>query len=62
VSLPTPLTAAEAAKVLRTGVWTVVKLCRDGDLPASKPGKSWLIDPSDLRAYIDASSNQRKAS
>lgn len=55
---PTYLTAAEAAKVLRVGPWQVIKLCRDRDLPATKPGKSWLIDPADLDAYLAAHSNQ----
>ena len=56
------LTAAEVAKVLRVGVFTAIELCRTGALRASKPGKSWLIDPADLRAYLDAHSNQRDAS
>ena len=58
------LTAAEAATILRVTTWQAVKLCRDGELPATKPGKSWLIDPTDLRAYMDRHSNmaERRAS
>jgi excisionase family DNA binding protein len=51
------LTADEAAEVLRIGPFQVVLLCRTGQLRASKPGKSWLIDPADLRAYLDAHRN-----
>lgn len=56
------LTAAEAAEVLRVGPWQIIKLCRDKELPATKPGKSWLIDPVDLDAYLAQHSNQREAS
>lgn len=51
------LTAAEVADVLRIGVFSAIELCRTGRLRASKPGKSWLIDPADLRAYLDAHMN-----
>lgn len=53
------LTAAEVSPVLRVGPWRVVQLCQSGELPASKPGKSWLIDPADLRAYLAKHSNQQ---
>lgn len=52
------LTADEAGEILRIGPFQVVVLCRTGQLRASKPGKSWLIDPADLRAYLDAHRNQ----
>lgn len=51
------LTAPEVAAKLRIGVWSVVALCRSGELPATKPGQKWLIAPSDLQAYIDAGRN-----
>jgi excisionase family DNA binding protein len=51
------LTAAEAAEVLRITPIQAVKLCRRGELRATKPGKSWLIDAEDLDAYLDAHSN-----
>lgn len=56
------LTAHEVADLLRIGPYQVVILCRTGALRASKPGKSWLIDPADLRAYIEASRNDTEAS
>lgn len=56
---PAFLTAAEAAEILRTSPWVVVKLCRESALRATKPHKSWLIDPEDLAAYIEASRNDK---
>jgi excisionase family DNA binding protein len=56
------LTAAEAAEILRTSPWVVVKLCREKALRASKPHKSWLIEPADLDAYIAAHTNDKAAS
>jgi excisionase family DNA binding protein len=53
------LTAEEVADVLRIGPYQVIKLCREGRLPASKPGKSWLIDPESVRDYLAEHSNQR---
>lgn len=53
------LTSSEAAAKLRVGPWQVVELCRTGELPAYKPGKTrkWLIDPADLAAYIASGRN-----
>lgn len=59
--LPRYLTAAEAAEVLRVKPWEVSKLCKDKLLPATKPGLKWLIDPADLRAYINAAANKGAA-
>lgn len=56
------LTAAEAAEILRTRPMSVVALCREGVLPATKPQKHWLIRQADLDAYLEAHSNQRAAS
>lgn len=55
------LTSAEVAEVLKTSVWEVTLLCRDGKLKASKPGKKWLIDPAGLRDYLDRHSNTATA-
>lgn len=51
------LTAPEVADVLRVDAWAVVKLCREGKLSATKPGKKWLITPAALEAYIAAGRN-----
>lgn len=58
VSEPDLLTPAEAATRLRVKPWSVTKLCRAGDLRATKPGKSWLIQRTDLEAYIEAHYNR----
>ena len=54
MALPNLLTAAEAAGVLRMTPWEVRRKIRDGKIPATKPGRAWLIDEDDLAAYIDA--------
>lgn len=59
---PTYLTAAEVAEILRTEPMTVVRLCREGKLPATKPAGKWLIAESDLFAHIESRHNQREAS
>lgn len=51
------LTADEAGEILRVGPFQVVKLCRSGELRATKPGRQWLIEPADLDAYLAAHSN-----
>lgn len=51
------LTASEVADILRIELWAAVKLCREGKLAATKPGKQWLIAPADLDAYIAAGRN-----
>lgn len=56
------LLAHEVADVLRVSTLSVNRLCHSGELRASKPGKSWLIDPADLQAYLDAHRNDTKAS
>ena len=55
------LTAAEVAQTLRTTPITVVRLCRAGKLPATKPAGTWLIAEADLKAHIAASRNERGA-
>lgn len=51
------LTAAEVANVLRTTPITVVRLCRAGKIPATKPAGTWLISEADLQAHIAARRN-----
>lgn len=55
------LTAAEVATVLRTTPVTIVRLCRAGKLPATKPAGTWLISETDLQAHIEASRPERGA-
>lgn len=66
MSRPVPptryLTAAEVAPILRLKPIRVVRLCREGKLPATKPAGTWLISEADLQAHIAASSNQKAAS
>jgi excisionase family DNA binding protein len=52
------LTAAEVAVRLRVTPWFVTERCRSGEIRASKPGKSWLIAPADVEAYLDQHSNR----
>lgn len=54
------LTAAEVATLLRTTPITVVRLCREGKLPATKPFGTWLISEADLKAHLDASRNSEQ--
>jgi len=55
------LTALEVSEILRTDIWEVARLCRAGKLKATKPGKKWLIAPSDLAAYLAEHSNTQDA-
>lgn len=54
------LTAAEVAQRLRVKPLTIVRLCRDRKLPATKPAGTWLISESDLAAHIEASRPKEK--
>lgn len=58
---PSYLTAAETAERLRLNEWAVRQLCAKGKLRAYKPGKSWLIDPADLDAYIKSNGERGAA-
>lgn len=57
--MPEYLTAAEAARILRTKPWPIVKAIRKGKLKAFRPSKSgpWLIRPTDLRAYVEGAAS-----
>jgi excisionase family DNA binding protein len=41
-----------AARALSATPWAVRSLLWDGEIPYIKIGRRFLIDPSDLRAYI----------
>lgn len=51
------LTANEVAPLLRIRGIEVVRLCREGKLRATRPGKTWLILPEDVEAYIASGYN-----
>lgn len=55
------LTAAEVAERLRTTPITIVRLCREGKLPATKPAGTWLISEAELEAHIASRRNERGA-
>jgi excisionase family DNA binding protein len=46
------LTADEAAALLKVSTKTVLKLARDGDLPAQKVGRAWRFSRSELVAHV----------
>lgn len=54
------MTAAEAAALLRTKPWPIVKAIQAGELRASMPSNEgpWLIRPEDLSAYVDRFANK----
>lgn len=59
---PSPyLTAAEAADILRMTPIGVIRLCREGKLPATKPAGKWLISRDDLQAHLEAAHNTNRA-
>lgn len=47
-----PLTAAEAAKILKISTYTLYELIKRGDLPAQKIGRQLRIDPQVLDDYL----------
>lgn len=55
-------TVAEVAEQLRMTPWQVTKMCREGKLRATKPGKSWLIPTDAVADLLDAHRNDRAAS
>jgi len=44
-----------AARALSTTVWAVRSLLWDGKIPFIKIGRKYLIDPADLRKFIERS-------
>ena len=53
-----PYTTAEAAPLLRASKRQVTIWCASGELRASKPGRSWLIAPEDIEAFLDDKANR----
>jgi excisionase family DNA binding protein len=46
------LTTEQAAQVLNVNLKTVARLCREGKLGFSKPGRKYLIPQESLDAYL----------
>lgn len=47
------LTTDEAAEMLCCSRWTIVRMIRSGELPASKPNSRWLINQNAIAALLD---------
>lgn len=43
-----PMNCSEAAKFLKTSVWSIRRKCSKGTLKAKKDGRDWLILQSEL--------------
>ena len=55
------LDVPDVALRLHCSEWFVRKLIRDGALPASKPARRWIVETSDVDAYIASRSTQAPA-
>lgn len=49
-----PMTPDEVARRLRCSIEHVRRLLRDGRLVGVKDGRTWLVLPSDLAAFVDS--------
>ena len=58
---PMLLTVRRAAKVLALSERTLWSLTQAGQIPAVRFGRSVRYDPADLRRWIEAAKNSRKA-
>jgi len=56
--MSTLLTAQQAAETLRISTQMVTRLCREGQLKASRVGRDWLIEPSSLDEYSVSSASK----
>ncbi|HEX8859188.1 MAG TPA: helix-turn-helix domain-containing protein [Actinomycetes bacterium] len=50
---PRLLTSEEVAEILRIRTVSVMALCRSGALRASRVGRSWRIEETAVREYLD---------
>ncbi|MGC5225134.1 helix-turn-helix domain-containing protein [Micromonospora sp. DT81.3] len=57
-TLPDTLSPADVARILRTGVPAVRRRLRDGMIPGHRLSDSWIIFKSEIRAWLDSTSNQ----
>jgi len=48
------LTTAEAAEKVRVSPCTITRLIRTGAIRAEKAGRRWLIEPDELKRWMDA--------
>lgn len=53
----TLLTVPEVAERLRSSERFIADAIRRGDLPASKVGRRWVVDDSDVDTYLAAHRN-----
>lgn len=51
------LTTEEVAQTLKVHRETVLRWVRCGKLPASKPGRKWLVSPQDLERFLEEHKN-----
>lgn len=51
------LTAAEVAERLRTKPYVISRLCREGELRATKPMKGWLVSEEALEEFLAKHAN-----
>jgi excisionase family DNA binding protein len=53
--------ASAIARQLHVTPETVNRWCRTGQLRATKAGRSWLIQPSDLEAFLKQSKGEQES-
>lgn len=57
--VPDILDAHDAAELLRVCEKTVLKLARDGEIPAVRIGRQWRFSRSALTAYVERGAVRR---
>lgn len=53
------LTVAEVADTLRCTIPSVLTLCREGKIPATKPAGRWLIPEGEFRSLLREKRNDQ---
>ena len=53
------LSTADAAKIAHCTPGYIAKLCRQGYLPGTRQGSSWLVSESDLTSYLSSVEKER---
>jgi excisionase family DNA binding protein len=54
-------TAAEVAEVLRMNAQVIQRKLQAGEIPGYRIGREWRVEEGQLRAWLEAHSNQRSA-